>query len=1016
MSVFKSELNWSTYQDTQLRVLESIGRSLSNTERRLDDSFNKLESILTFIGKASEVNAKNISSMTKEWTNSSVELNSSIGDIIRSNTKLSRSTDSAGEGLEELGRKSRKAGESLLSSVGTMIGRIYDHLGRLEGIGKNVDNFSEASNQMIKLSGMNGKVVKEFRSGIMSIVRDLNKTTGSLYSPQRSYEQVISISQGVTSNLEAMEEMARPLLLSYETLDVNMNTVAELFNRFYTRYSFNSMNMESTLDAIRGNTAGNSASAEDTLRVMNDLEVLMTSYAKGDTAKLEEAMNATSTFVSYLESMELSPDTFAKYMKDLYYGDFSDTSILTLLEKSGSGITGPEATKMLREDYANATEVLTDAFMNGMYNLRSVYDGSFSIRDISKNFGLDEDFVEKIYSLMSDGNYKSIYEFIEDQANKSPATMEELAEDKYVSAADKANHWLELIYEVVARIQEWNPLGFGLSDVALAASLTKGVLWGRGSSNMLRSAGSGLLTKAGYNMIGGRGTSELLALDGVSSTSASLVGAGSLLGVTAGLGMGAYGIYTGVNDIKNGDTRYGVANIAGAAAGIGGAGALTAGLLGAGAAAGPIGWALLAIGGITLLTTSIVKAANKIGSAEAVEQAYKEASKAISDSAADQEDALLQIKAGLEEGADLEKQRNALINSGILAESDIQKAREANIDGLKQLTDAYLKVSDQWSSEALGMMDDYAQKDIGYAKGFQSNLEYILQNLNDNDKLQAGTEEGEAVQALLFRLYRSLGERKDDLDGDTLKLYKAMSAVFESDRGGKYIDKEGNVTAKGFNKIIDAGSWNTAFLNAAFLPEELMSATSVMAVKNDYGSALSKKIQYGLGEYYGSDNAAYVADAVGKLYAYKDQGVGSIEDAEKILKDLYDKGLTSDKYPEIKQAADYWGIEGYAEGSNYINRDQVAILHEGEAVVPKRYNPAANLDELKKLTDAYLKAQSSKSEEEEKSFSSFLEELIEIRKFLKEWKDYSTKEKKLSEVRSRHSLSSAFITRYMNMT
>ena len=123
---------------------------------------------------------------------------------------------------------------------------------------------------------------------------------------------------------------------------------------------------------------------------------------------------------------------------------------------------------------------------------------------------------------------------------------------------------------------------------------------------------------------------------------------------------------------------------------------------------------------------------------------------------------------------------------------------------------------------------------------------------------------------------------------------------------------------------------------------------------------------------------------MGKLYAYKDQGVGSIEDAEKILKDLYDKGFTSDKYPEIKEAADYWGIEGYAEGSNYINRDQVAILHEGEAVVPKRYNPAANLDELRKLTDAYLKAQSSKSEEEEKSFSSFLDELIEIRKFLKE--------------------------------
>ena len=49
------------------------------------------------------------------------------------------------------------------------------------------------------------------------------------------------------------------------------------------------------------------------------------------------------------------------------------------------------------------------------------------------------------------------------------------------------------------------------------------------------------------------------------------------------------------------------------------------------------------------------------------------------------------------------------------------------------MTDAYLKATDQYSSGALGMMDDYAQKDIGYAKGLHSNMEYLLQDLNDDD-------------------------------------------------------------------------------------------------------------------------------------------------------------------------------------------------------------------------------------------------------------------------------------------
>ena len=46
-----------------------------------------------------------------------------------------------------------------------------------------------------------------------------------------------------------------------------------------------------------------------------------------------------------------------------------------------------------------------------------------------------------------------------------------------------------------------------------------------------------------------------------------------------------------------------------------------------------------------------------------------------------------------------------------------------------------------------------------------------------------------------------------------------------------------------------------------------------------------------------------------------------------------------------------YGIPKFAVGTNYIPNDMVAMLHEGEAVVPKAYNPAAGGDSNSALLD-----------------------------------------------------------------
>lgn len=45
---------------------------------------------------------------------------------------------------------------------------------------------------------------------------------------------------------------------------------------------------------------------------------------------------------------------------------------------------------------------------------------------------------------------------------------------------------------------------------------------------------------------------------------------------------------------------------------------------------------------------------------------------------------------------------------------------------------------------------------------------------------------------------------------------------------------------------------------------------------------------------------------------------------------------------DVNAALDAAGIPRFAVGTNYVPRDMLAMIHEGEAIVPKAYNPAAN--------------------------------------------------------------------------
>ncbi len=951
MAVFKQELNWSTYQNNQLKVLESIEKSLNTSlqiGQHLANTMNKVEYAITSIAYASEASAKNLSAMTKDLIGSAVEFNGRMDQASKATSEFKIQLGETSKKTKEFQQNIQDAGATFTSVVRTLGSRFYDHLGRLDGIGRDIDRFSEASNQMIRLSGMNGNLVQGFRAEIRAIVSELNGTTGNLYSQQDAYEKVISISQGVTSNLDAMEEMARPLLLSYETLDVNVNTVADLFNRFYTRYTFSSENMEESLNEIRGNTAGNSASAEATIENINKLESWINNYAGNDNELRTELLDKVSHYTTWIESMNMDSSAFTNYLKSASYGDWSDNpELINILSRSD--ISPTQATDMAR---SGMYEELTQGIMEGIYDIMSQFDTNgdltigkgeaYALGKALDNYGIDRSLAMEIWNTRNSNGYSSFEEFMSNQSN-NPATMEELAEDKYVSIEDKVtNEWLEKIYSVAATIQE--KVGIGFSDIALIAAMTRGVLWGNGggSSLLTKLIGSQGVTSSDSPWTGGlRGTGILGAANtagsttglAVGSTAATVVGSAGLL---AGGALAVNGI-SGVFDSEK-TKGYRIGSGIEAAAGVAGAGLLLA--------SNPIGWAALVGGGLAYLGKSAYEDANELsGNAKDIEKQIGDIGDSLKKENAQRLADISDLSYQFNQETDLEKQRQLLEESGLFNREDLQGKTE---EQLQSMIDSY--------KNSVSAMDEITEGALKLADKFYKDQQNEQQKDFIEDLKSADLNESKMTD-IISLLQTSVTD--DDL------LEKFSKAL-----------EDGKITKSEFNDLLYGGK------NSWFDKNNL----------EDKGLDVSGMQQ--VAGYLGWDKSYVTADnmeEVVKLYNKFADPTNSDEDRKSAWEAIVASGLED----EVRNIyGNQLKVYGYSDGSNYITRDQLAMIHEGEAIVPKKYNPAAN----------------------DEGFKNIVNELAEIRVFLEEWKEYVVRQEKLSTARSRHSLSRNFMTTYMNFT
>ena len=90
---------------------------------------------------------------------------------------------------------------------------------------------------------------------------------------------------------------------------------------------------------------------------------------------------------------------------------------------------------------------------------------------------------------------------------------------------------------------------------------------------------------------------------------------------------------------------------------------------------------------------------------------------------------------------DLDKKRNLLINSGLLSQADVNKARDMDANELEKLTSAYIQATKDFSKDVDTNIQKYKKEDRETAEAQQLGMRNAI-----NEKMDASSDFGADIQ------------------------------------------------------------------------------------------------------------------------------------------------------------------------------------------------------------------------------------------------------------------------------
>lgn len=559
-----------------------------------------------------------------------------------------------------------------------------------------------------------------------------------------------------------------------------------------------------------------------------------------------------------------------------------------------------------------------------------------------------------------------------------------LANDEFHTTKQLTDILAENVTNEVSAFAQWLGPWFEVLTTALQgiASILGIKLAGKIGGKLLGIGGSagkaGFLSNFANGTVGtvggtlGNGLMNIGLASGYSGGSVAasqLIGAVPVAASAAGIAGGGYMIYDGIKrynaeDATAVDKGFAAAKVAGGTAGVAGGlivgSGVVAGLAGAGAANAwnPVGWGLLIAAGVTAVATALYEHQKELDEfndslkdtvennrkwAKDVTSKYDTMNQQIDEETKTQTDYLDNLKTELERGKSYESVRNDLINSGLLSQEDINKAREADKEALEDLVDKYLLETGRLGNEAKDFnneMKSINEQTVGSAR--REMIDFIKNNYADASKK-------DQVLAPLKMMYESAKakERSDasslsDADKEIIKWYE-------------WANEDNDISAgdikdafEGWDKI-EFNDKEMGSLAYGITQENLLELSN----KGGYGGAVDN---YKLAR---SDEAIEAK--------YRDIIVG----LDKKSRDDVVTGLNAAGYAPNTGVPTYWkaintimetmkgkGQEIYYDwdkakyyriGTDSIPYDNYpALLHEGEAVLT-----ASTANELRSLVDEY---------------------------------------------------------------
>lgn len=901
---------------------------------------------------------------------------------------------------KELGVSAKSLAKSaaIQQATSTAIGAVFSGLKKLfeiwfgrfrDGIDKIYNKYEETYSQISVLSKMNQQDYRDWQNNTVALLQQQGLDNNIAITTMMS-ELTTAIQSGVTdinqAETLALQNSMTKVIAPY--LETTSDAYQDLQIRLGPQFS---KNISSMASAVSENVGQSRLTVKNLNSMIEQLEPLSIN-AKSEVFDKQFAEQA-AILEGLVKNGDITSSMAEEIKQKVYNAAFDQYG--TLQNGAPAEIASIQSMYNKGLDPAQNIAEYMKEYLGTVAGMMDMADSSGPTSTLNRNVLAQVMAGSNSYAFMSENLTKDlpkIFETAENAGNSLKNVGDELYDnlknDRYTTETQQKEIWAENISTSAATFKEAYPDAFNiLSGIAgtlgqilmaiiggkLLDIIGKGVgkLFGLGStagkagflSNFVNGT-TGTVGGAIGNAMFDAGAN--LGAAGSSTLGAQALGVAGVAGTVAGGAMAVKGGMDVYNDFKNDDVSWKTgASAVGAVGGAVGAGALTAGMLGAGAAAGPIGWIALAVGGVALGARAIGETFEKYNKSmeSQVDALNEQVDQQVKEREVEQRkqmSSLQVLRASFDKTVDSEsgreKIKNELIKAGIATQEELNKEQYNSKQALLDLTDQYIESTKKFSessNKTFSELEKLKNKDKDpYIQNTKEWMQEVVKGMGQKKMYQMDDTERATTETTIRAMYDYMSQNENSLDDNQKKIFQKMK---DNGMTSAYSD----INWEQIDAIVDEMDWHKTemnnTINSALANDEILQKFTTGYGAGDWTQS---KIKEKIGDIYVPIDSQAAQSAISALNEQlindketktsKSTIEGYIEQFKNASQktSLEDLGDLPESKRVIEEVMKKYGIESYKIGSNYIPFNQLALLHKGESVLT-----AETTSDIKQLLD-----------------------------------------------------------------